>query len=815
MQEVFKFLRLGHYLIGVCLFTQMAVLSPLLGESHSFERGLKLEAIQSICYPSEGYTEALNKAVADFTVQWYYRVGNLLEIAHDLKVTEYALVLKKSRIFKSKKRGAFSIKRKGSSVYIHSWDSEGWTNALYTLAQDVLGVRWYWPNSLGLEWIGSVPEYFPNKSWAEAPSFEVRNLYGLDREYAQRNRLNKAYAFNHNLAKVFKPEYQDYFPEAYAQLGNRVSIPKGSLKYDPQPNLSHSSAVTIAALAAIKHFEENPNALSFSLSPNDNVLFDTSKNTQSIIEPIEYFRGRPNYSDLTFSFANQVAEIVFEKEGFWKTDEGLPRYLCMLAYYWTEQVPELTLHPRIIPILTSDRSQWHDRTYAQEDKDLIKRWAQLGTDKLGAWDYYFGAPFPYPRQFNTYIAESLNYLKEQGVEIFFSQAASLWGLDGPKSWISAQLLWDSDRALEDLLEEFYCEFFGAAEKPMRAFYELAEKNRNMHAGKAEWIKYYYDEAGIEVFSVTVLNEMRSYLDEAQSLVPVDSRFGKRIKIVSEAFEITEAYANYHQFRKKLLAHIFGLTMTTEGSLESLIKAFETSNRRYEDAVNGIAKKDYHKQWKAFARLQQSNPVPASLLEIVAGTDRDRSDPLSFDGYRSELSLLRDWQMHRTKYKGLIQDPFLGFDPEASEPRDFLGPCLPKLNDWRIDFRASEKFSLSPLKSDGKKASGLEITGSDSFALYTHCELGSTRNYLLDLAIKFRVSPDSRIQFRVDWLDSMGETIAKELTLQLPNGANSEFKNILIPMIAPKKAEHAKIYCLVSRQAEGDHLSIQTFNWISK
>ena len=91
----------------------------------------------------------------------------------------------------------------------------------------------------------------------------------------------------------------------------------------------------------------------------------------------------------------------------------------MLAYYWAEQSPSISLHPRILPILTSDRSQWQDPDYRNEDKALIKRWGMAESEKLGAWDYYFGAPYPYPRQFSQWIIESLSYLKKNRVDIFF------------------------------------------------------------------------------------------------------------------------------------------------------------------------------------------------------------------------------------------------------------------------------------------------------------------------------------------------------------------------------------------------------------
>ena len=783
---------------------------------------LKLTDLQSITYANvdDSNSKILNWAISDFVAQWYYRVGILLAIQKDSIVSKPAFILKQSRKFKHKKRGTFSIERKGKGVFIYAWDVEGWSNALYTLTKDVLGVRWYWPNTLGLEWVGAVPKYFPNKQWRTSPSFEVRTLFGLDPQYAQRNRLNNGYAFNHNLAKIFKPEYKRYFPEAYANLGDRLFPSTGSLKYDPQPNFANETAVSIAALAAIKHFKENPNTQSFSLSPNDNVLFDTSLQTQDLLEPLDYFRGRPNFSDVTFSFANQVAHRVFEEAGMWKTEEGLPRYLCMLAYYWTEQVPDLELHPRIIPILTSDRTQWHDRNYAEADKDLIKRWTELNTEKLGAWDYYVGAPYPYPRQFNAYLAESLKYLDALELDIFFSQISPIWGLDGPKAWISAQLLWDSEYALEDLLGEFYREFFGAAEAPMRAFYECAERNRDERSGRAEWIKYYYDEAGIELFPQAVLKQMRSFLNQAYEQVPKESRFAKRIDVVSEAFNITERYAHYHKSRKQLLAYIFELESFKAVNEHRLVQAFEINKRSFDLALRGLESKSFHEEFRAVSQLRQSNPVPASLYRLLPkASDLDLVTKVR---YQRELGLLKDWKLQPEKYTSLMHNPFLNFNKNESQKRDFLGPSLPQLEGWSMDFRASEKFALSATESDQERASGLRIVGADSFSLSTYCQLGRSRGYLLELALKFKVSPDSRIQFKVDWIDASENTLLEQIALQIPYGAttattsdNGGYREVIIPLIAPKEAQIARVYSLVSRQYADDFLEIKKFNFLTR
>ena len=140
----------------------------------------------------------------------------------------------------------------------------------------------------------------------------------------------------------------------------------------------------------------------------------------------------------------------------------------------------------------------------------------------------------------------------------------------------------------------------------------------------------------------------------------------------------------------------------------------------------------------------------------------------------------------------------------------------------MDFRASEKFALSATESDQERASGLRIVGADSFSLSSYCQLGRSRGYLLELALKFKVSPDSRIQFKVDWIDASENTLLEQIALQIPYGAttattsdNGGYREVIIPLIAPKEAQIARVYSLVTRQYADDFLEIKKFNFLTR
>ena len=796
--------------LGLFLILSVCPISKVLGLGlwASDSKVIVLEEIESIILEKPIESDKLKKAVADFNALWSYRVGNMLTVEKPKFFKTKGIYLRQSNRLKSLKAGSFSLKKKGKGVLVDAMTETGFANALYYIAQYILGARWYWPNPIGFEWVGELPKTWPLQSIQVEPSFTMRTLYGSNAEYSLRNRLADGYSFNHNLANIFRPEYQSLVPDIFADLGDRKIMPKGSTLSDPHPNFTDEGAVQLAALAAINYFENNPSSKSFSLSPNDNILYDTTKATKEAVSPITYFRKRPNYTDMTFVFANKVARKVFDDAGLWKTDHGKDRYLGMLAYYWAEQSPSIDLHPRVLPILTSDRSQWHDSAYRQEDKDLIERWGKTGAEKIGAWDYYFGAPYPYPRQFSQWISESLSHLHQNRVDVFFSQLPSLWGLDGPKAWLATQLLWDSNAAADDLLSEFYDEFFGDASPAIRSFYETAEYHRNQNEGSANWIKFYLDESGIELFPKSVLEDMRSSIEAAKGMVDPSSRYHQRIEIISEAFELTELYHAYHSARLDLVTFI-----TDKEALSGLqkVRNLVSKKEQYLSRVEELINNPLHANFEYFLKLEQSNPIPCSIVPMIRKLGS--IDEAFKKKYGKELLIARDWINAPSAFVSRIGNPLLEASFENAKERDFLGPKIPQMKYWQIDFRAAEAFAVEPFSSASHNTTGLRITNADMFQLYTLALLLPSRDYILTAKIKSKISPDCRVQLRVDWVNQDGIKFESLRLIQIPNGQLNECL-LEIPLIAPDRADKAKINLLVQRQGKGDFIEIEEINFLT-
>jgi hypothetical protein len=488
-----------------------------------------------------------------------------------------------------------------------------------------------------------------------------------------------------------------------------------------------------------------------------------------------------------------------------QTASGKDRYVTALAYYTTEQSPSFPIHPRVMPVLTSDRAQWHDPAYREQDKALIRRWTESGAERIATWDYYFGLHYPYPRQLTEWMIESIRFLYESGVDVFFSQMPWVWGLDGPKAWLAAQLLQDPGQNAGALLEEFYTNFFGEAAGPIREFYEIAEQTRNEREGKANWIKFYKDEAGIELFDPGTLERMRACIGEAKVLVVDDALRAARVRVVSEAFSYTEAYAEYHRARVVLLEFSLSVLRGDADDKASLVAAF----RHYRDARQAfqtlsreLVKDPMHRGFFRFNRQLQSSPewIALGALAALGHADLEILSEAQQPMYE-DLLALRDGKARRAPVgrNGALSHT-------GVEQKNFLGPELPVLDGWKFEFRASEGLKIGA--ANGVDGAGVYVEHADIVTLQQTFPVLSEKTYLLEVEAAWQVSPDNRTFVQLVWKSFSGDRLKTEVPLRLPNGSSVGAQPIQIPLRAPVNAYDLTIGIVTNRQYPGDYLELR-------
>ena len=441
--------------------------------------------------------------------------------------------------------------------------------------------------------------------WHPASGFLTRVFSGGGnaeaRAWERRNGRTEALPFSHNLSRVFPPALYDRHPEFFPLVGGQRLKPQVN-PVNWNPDLGRKDVAAHAAEVARDYFAANPQAVSFALGVNDGLIFGESPELLALVAPMSngagggargtsprlqmegdrsieggapgarnrWFRGRPDYSNLVFTFMNRAAQDVARTQP--------DKYLGALAYYWAENAPDFPVHRQVIPFLTADRSQGYDPAFRQEELALQDRWAlrlRAGqgtgvrgqvTDnlpphasgfaplapqpRLGLYDYLDGPGFLIPRIHTHLIAENIRHAWRVGFTDYYGEGEPNWGLDGPMHWLVAQLLLNPEQPEDRLLDEYYRRYFKEAAAPMRRFFERCEEQWMHQAGPAYWLKHYRDESQAAVFPSGVCPELRGLLTQASKLAASDT-VRERLQLVSDAFGATERLVALQEARDGL------------------------------------------------------------------------------------------------------------------------------------------------------------------------------------------------------------------------------------------------------------------------
>ena len=654
-----------------------------------------------------------------------------------------------------------------------------------TGAATELGVDWYAQREMGVRWFvpGPVGQVVPSLlNWSPPdldqvvePAFLSTEFSGLDGpgiEWARRNGLHATLPHAHAMRKLFPAGQFAEHPSWFPLLDGRRYKPAAPGDYDWQPNLARDEVAAHAAEEAGSYFRSEPGATAMSLSINDSIRFDQSADTIRARGPLRWFRGRPDYSDLVFGFMNRVSD---------RLDPRLRgKLLCADAYYWCEDAPSFPVRENIVPWLTADRSQWYDESFRQEDCDLMRRWCRSGARIVGIYDYLYGAPFLIPRATTHVTAQSIEFAHRAGVRAYVAEAYPNWGLDGPKLWVAAQLLWDPDKSVDALLDDYYSRFWGQAGPSMRRFDERCEKAWSGQAGPASWIRYYKDEAQVGLFPPRLCGQLRSEIEEARAhALSPDIR--ARVEIVSEAFSVTEAFSAFCVART------------------ALSQAAESPDldRSRADALIG----DYRRKRSHFKAAYER----AARDFAIGPTD---IEPYLRDDPAAEVEAqLRPASQEPQAQQGLRDPNWATLSPpRVLDDLTFAWSTL----DW---FAKGEPVAGRTIEVNTNKA-GRRIVS------YRHCKSERLQqwvaakpgqSYEARVEVSGRVSPGNQTYLILGWTDAQNHYVGRPAADRLPDGDWSRGKILVAAGTAPVGAAYAGVGIYVTNQIDADFASFSGLN----
>ena len=276
--------------------------------------------------------------------------------------------------------------------------------------------------------------------WSELQQFE--DLWGL---------------WGHSYNKLVPA--QTYFrshPEYYALV-------KGQ-RQPSQLCLANEAVFKIVVDDLKKRMAQNPDAIYWSVSPNDDIGYCECDKCKAINDA----QGSPSGS--LIQFVNRVAAAFPDK------------MITTLAYGYTHRAPKSLKPADNVYVFLSDIDAYRDKSLADEGsaaafRNDLKAWGAL-TPNLFVWDYItqftnYLAPFP-----NLLTLQpNMQFFKDNGVKGVFEQGSgdtySEWA--ELRSYVTAKLLADDKADVKQLTAAFLKDYYGNAAPYLQQYIDLLQE----------------------------------------------------------------------------------------------------------------------------------------------------------------------------------------------------------------------------------------------------------------------------------------------------------------------------------------------------
>ncbi|MGD9496938.1 MAG: DUF4838 domain-containing protein [Armatimonadota bacterium] len=413
---------------------------------------------------------------------------------------------------------------------------------VYGFLKRYLGVRWLLPGESGRDVPAARTITIPDEPVRDEPAFMSRLFSGgrgAPNDWAVKNGMHGTISFHHNLLNLYDPEvFAEEHPEFYPIVNGERYIP-GPDDHRWQPCFTAPGIVEAGIRRIIEYFEQNPDAISYSLGINDSNVHCQCPQCQALDVGRKNFLGLDHLSDRYFTWANAVVEGVLKVYP--------DKWFGCLAYNNIVEPPDkVEVHPRIIPYMTYDRMKWIDPEIEAQGHALTEAWAAK-SPTLGWYDYIYGTPYCLPRYYPHKMREYLAWGYEHGVSALYAEAYPNFG-EGPKLYAYLALNWDPYLDLDALLDDWFARCCGPdGMAPLKAYYEFWEDFWTRRILDSPWFTVqgqYLRFSTADYLAMVTPEEMaqcRAWLEQAIAAAQTDKQRA-RGELLLRAFEYYEASA---------------------------------------------------------------------------------------------------------------------------------------------------------------------------------------------------------------------------------------------------------------------------------
>ena len=354
----------------------------------------------------------------------------------------------------------FLMQTDSMRLIIAGGSGKGTIYGVYTFLEKYLGCRMYTPTV----------KVIPNQkqivigqiSDKEVPKIRFRSVHyksTWDAEYVNWHKLSHDQngertdwgLWVHTFNELVPPElFFDKHPEYYAMVDGK--------RLPTQLCLTNADVLKITIQNLRKKIAQNPEALYWSVSQNDNRRFCTC----DLCKAIDEREGSPSGSII--NFVNQVA------------DQFPDKVISTLAYEYGRKAPK-TLKPRSnVNIMLCSIEAYRNLPITEDPArvDFVndaEDWGKIADDII-VWDYVIQftnllSPFP-----NLHVLQpNIQFFVKNGVTAMFEQGNREVGGEFAelRSYLISKLLWNPDLNVDALMNDFLNGYYGSAGPYIRKY----------------------------------------------------------------------------------------------------------------------------------------------------------------------------------------------------------------------------------------------------------------------------------------------------------------------------------------------------------
>lgn len=367
--------------------------------------------------------------------------------------------------------------------------SAGSMLAVYTLLDDHLGVKWFWPGPMGEHVPSGQGKIVPELNVRQSPRFIIRSISlgyfryhtpafkAEARKWSRRSRLGwvPSANFGHSWYYAFDLKNNKSFnehPDWFALVGGK--------RRPPQLCTTHPQVLD----RMVEYVLASKNAIT-TISPSDGGGFcqcdeqtksDAHKaagapSCTSLDVPglIAYDGKSPQITDRVMTYANEIARRVAAKDP--------TKSVGMFAYTFYNRPPVniKKLEPNVYLSFVFQAAAMRDPEIVQQWDENIKGWQAKGAKMVlrEGWGnhYYLDMPFPH----EDLIARCVADAAQRGFLASYGEGSKGFAMQSPNTWAVTRMLWDPARDPKAMMDDYYQSAYGPVAHEMREFFGAYSK----------------------------------------------------------------------------------------------------------------------------------------------------------------------------------------------------------------------------------------------------------------------------------------------------------------------------------------------------